>query len=100
MLVNNSIVLVDEADSQIAAGRPAQEALTDAAVARTRPVILGALTTVLGVAPLLLDPFFKSMAVTIMFGLLFASLLTLVVVPLLYAVLFRIRPQAAGQGTT
>jgi multidrug efflux pump subunit AcrB len=100
MLVKNSIVLVDEADSQIAAGRPAQEALTDAAVARTRPVILGALTTVLGVAPLLLDPFFKSMAVTIMFGLLFASLLTLVVVPLLYAVLFRIRPQAAGQGTT
>jgi multidrug efflux pump subunit AcrB len=53
-------------------------------------VVLGALTTILGVAPLILDPFFKSMAVTIMFGLLFATALTLVVIPLLYAVLFRI----------
>jgi multidrug efflux pump subunit AcrB len=47
------------------------------------------------VAPLLLDPFFKSMAVTIMFGLAFATLLTLVVVPLLYAALFRIHEPAA-----
>ena len=45
----------------------------------------------MGVAPLLLDPFFKSMAVTIMFGLLFATVLTLIVIPLLYAVLFRIQ---------
>jgi multidrug efflux pump subunit AcrB len=49
------------------------------------------LTTILGVAPLLADPFFESMAVTIMFGLAFATLLTLIVVPLMYAVLFRIR---------
>jgi multidrug efflux pump subunit AcrB len=46
---------------------------------------------VLGVAPLLMDPFFRSMAVTIMFGLIFATGLTLVVVPLLYAVFFGIR---------
>ncbi|MPS40339.1 efflux RND transporter permease subunit, partial [Vibrio sp. VGrn 2] len=49
------------------------------------------LTTILGVAPLLIDPFFKSMAVTIMFGLLFATILTLVVIPLFYAVLFRVK---------
>lgn len=91
MLVKNAIVLVDQADVEIRAGRPRLTALLDAAVGRARPVFLGALTTVLGVAPLLMDPFFKSMAVTIMFGLIFATLLTLVVVPLLYAVLFRIR---------
>ena len=48
------------------------------------------MTTILGVAPLLFDPFFKSMAVVIMFGLTFATVLTLVVVPLLYVVVFRI----------
>ncbi|WP_405233050.1 efflux RND transporter permease subunit [Lentisalinibacter salinarum] len=96
MLVKNSIVLVDQADAEIAGGKPGQQAVLDAAVARARPVFLGALTTILGVAPLLADPFFKSMAVTIMFGLAFATLLTLVVVPLLYAVLFRIREPSAA----
>jgi multidrug efflux pump subunit AcrB len=94
MLVKNSIVLVDQADVEIREGKPGMQALTDAAVSRARPVFLGALTTILGVAPLLLDPFFRSMAVTIMFGLAFATLLTLVVVPLLYAALFRIRDGA------
>lgn len=96
MLVKNSIVLVDQADAEIRAGQPPYDAVIGAAVSRARPVFLGALTTILGVAPLLLDPFFKSMAVTIMFGLAFATLLTLAVVPLLYAVLFRIRAPAAA----
>ena len=56
-----------------------------------RPVTLGALTTVLGVMPLLWDPFFKSMAVVLVFGLTFATLLTLVILPALYAIFFRIR---------
>jgi multidrug efflux pump subunit AcrB len=90
MLVKNSIVLVDEADAEVRAGKQRFTAVTDAAVSRARPVFLGALTTIFGVAPLLADPFFKSMAVTIMFGLAFATVLTLVVVPLLYAALFRI----------
>jgi multidrug efflux pump subunit AcrB len=91
MLVKNSIVLVDQADAEVRAGKAGLAPVLDAAVSRARPVFLGALTTILGVAPLLMDPFFKSMAVTIMFGLAFATVLTLVVVPLLYAVLFRIR---------
>ncbi|HSO82906.1 efflux RND transporter permease subunit [Thiocapsa sp.] len=95
MLVKNSIVLVDQADAERRDGKAGLDAVLDAAVSRARPVFLGALTTILGVAPLLLDPFFKSMAVTIMFGLAFATALTLVVVPLLYAVLFRI--QASGR---
>lgn len=94
MLVKNSIVLVDQADAERRDGKAGLDAVLDAAVSRARPVFLGALTTILGVAPLLLDPFFKSMAVTIMFGLAFATALTLVVVPLLYAVMFRVQRPA------
>ena len=99
MLVKNSIVLVDEADAEIGAGKERLAAIMDAAVSRARPVFLGALTTILGVAPLLADPFFKSMAVTIMFGLAFATILTLVVVPLLYAVIFRV-PSGTTSGNS
>jgi multidrug efflux pump subunit AcrB len=92
MMVKNAIVLVDEAAQNIKAGGVPYVAVIDAAVSRARPVILGAVTTILGVAPLMLDPFFQSMAVTIMFGLLFATALTLVVIPLLYVVVYRIAP--------
>jgi multidrug efflux pump subunit AcrB len=91
MMVKNAIVLVDQADSDIRGGEAPAAAVVNAAISRAKPVVLGALTTILGVAPLLLDPFFKSMAITIMFGLLFATLLTLIVIPLLYAMVFRIR---------
>jgi multidrug efflux pump subunit AcrB len=93
MLVKNAIVLVDQIDVEIAEGKERHHAILDAAVSRVRPVFLGAATTVLGVAPLIVDPFFKSMAITIMFGLIFATVLTLVVVPLLYAVFFGIRSE-------
>jgi multidrug efflux pump subunit AcrB len=91
MLIKNAIVLVDQIDVEIAEGKARYQAILDAAASRARPVFLGAATTVLGVAPLLFDPFFKSMAITIMFGLIFATALTLVVVPLLYAIFFGIR---------
>ncbi|WP_260259273.1 efflux RND transporter permease subunit [Vibrio intestinalis] len=91
MMVKNAIVLVDQADVEIAQGKVAYHAIIDAATSRARPVLLGALTTILGVAPLLVDPFFKSMAVTIMFGLLFATILTLVVIPLFYALFFKVK---------
>ena len=90
MLIKNAIVLVDQIDLEIAEGKPRYQAILDASVSRVRPVSLGAATTVLGVMPLIVDPFFKSMAITIMFGLIFATLLTLVVIPLLYAAIFRI----------
>lgn len=90
-MVKNAIVLVDQADNDIRAGTTPFDAVVGAALSRAKPVVLGAATTIMGVAPLLLDPFFKSMAVTIMFGLLFATVLTLIVIPLLYAVLFRIQ---------
>ncbi|STO57252.1 efflux RND transporter permease subunit [Grimontia hollisae] len=95
MMVKNAIVLVDQADVEISDGKAPYFAIIDAALSRARPVLLGAFTTILGVAPLLIDPFFKSMAVTIMFGLLFATILTLVVIPLFYAIFFRVKVETA-----
>lgn len=90
MLIKNAIVLIDETDGQIAGGKARMAAVVDAAVSRVRPVSLGVLTTVLGVVPLLWDPFFKSLAVVIICGLSFATVLTLIVVPTLYTVFFKV----------
>ncbi|MDE0033874.1 MAG: efflux RND transporter permease subunit [Deltaproteobacteria bacterium] len=90
MLIKNTIVLIDETDAQIAEGKARMAAVVDAAVSRVRPVSLGMLTTVLGVTPLIWDPFFRSLAVVIICGLGFATVLTLIVVPVLYAVFFGI----------
>lgn len=70
------------------------QAVIDSAVSRVRPVAMAAFTTVLGMIPLLWDAFFGAMAVTIMGGLTFATLLTLVVVPVLYCIFWRIREDA------
>jgi len=91
MLVKNAVVLVDQIDLEIREGKERFRAIIDSSVSRVRPVSMGALTTVLGVSPLVFDPFFRSMAVTIMFGLTFATVLTLFFVPVLYAIVFRIR---------
>ncbi|WP_375573134.1 efflux RND transporter permease subunit [Ahrensia marina] len=91
MLIKNAIVLIDETDLQISDGKPRLQAVKDAAVSRVRPVSLGVITTVLGVVPLLWDPFFQSLAVVIICGLSFATLLTLIVVPTLYAIFFQIK---------
>jgi len=94
LLIKNAIVLIEEIDNQIASGKEALGAVLDSAVSRMRPVMMAASTTILGMAPLLSDVFFLDMAVVIMFGLGFASILTLIVVPVLYTILFRIRTQA------
>ena len=90
MLVKNGIVLVDEIRLQIDSGKEAYSALVDSAISRVRPVSMAALTTILGMAPLLTDAFFQSMAVVIMFGLGFATVLTLVVLPVIYSLFFKI----------
>jgi multidrug efflux pump subunit AcrB len=94
MLMKNAIVLIDEVDAQAAEGKPLPEALVDASVSRLRPVFLAAFTTILGMIPLIWDAFFASMAITIMAGLAFATVLTMVAAPVLYALLFRIRLSA------
>ncbi|MBY6082745.1 efflux RND transporter permease subunit [Ruegeria arenilitoris] len=97
MLIKNAIVLIDETDTQIGDGKPRLQAVVDSAVSRVRPVSLGVLTTVLGVMPLLWDPFFESLAVVIICGLSFATILTLIVVPTLYAIFFRVRDDEISQ---
>lgn len=92
MLIRNGIVLVEEIRAQTDAGKDAYTALVDSATSRLRPICLTALTTILGLAPLLLDAFFQSMAVVIMFGLGFATLLTLIVLPMLFSLFFKVKP--------
>ncbi len=96
LLIKNAIVLIDEIDQQIASGKNRYEAILDATTSRLRPVLLAAATTILGLIPLLKDVFFVNMSITIMAGLGFATLLTLIVVPTLYAILFGIRSRASG----
>ncbi|MEM9360762.1 MAG: efflux RND transporter permease subunit, partial [Pseudomonadota bacterium] len=91
LLIKNAIVLVDQMDLEIKEGKPRFDAVIDSASSRVRPVMMGSLTTVLGVIPLVGDAFFRSMAIVLMFGLTFATLLTLVVVPALYAIFFSIK---------
>jgi multidrug efflux pump subunit AcrB len=96
MLIKNAVVLIDEIDFEIREGKQRYDAILDSAVSRVRPVSMAALTTVMGMVPLFTDAFFISMAVTIVFGLTFATVLTLVVVPVLYAVFFRIPAQTSS----
>ena len=88
MLLKNGIVLVEEIDRVRREGAALEPAIVAACASRLRPVALAAATTILGMTPLLADAFFVSMAVTIMSGLAFASLLTLLAAPALYRVLF------------
>ncbi len=94
MQIKNAIVLIDEINCQTATGKEAFLAVVDSAVSRVRPVAMAAATTVLGMIPLVKDAFFVSMAVTIMFGLTFACILTLVVVPVFYSIFYKIKAKA------
>lgn len=83
MLLRNGIVLIEEI-RLFRQEKPLQQAIIDAATSRLRPILLTAFTTVLGLLPLLRDVFFQSMAVVIIFGLGFATVLTLLVLPVIY----------------
>ncbi|MGB1261552.1 MAG: efflux RND transporter permease subunit [Cognaticolwellia sp.] len=91
MLIKNAIVLLEEIDLQIMEGKEKAHAIIEASLSRLRPVSLAAITTILGVMPLIFDPFFADMSVTIMGGLAFATILTMVAVPVLYSVFYQIK---------
>ncbi len=90
MTVRNGVVLMSQIDVELAKGDSPYQAIVDASVERMRPVTVAAMTVVVGMIPLLKDPLFNSMAAAIMFGLIFATALTLLVVPALYMIFFRI----------
>ena len=90
MLIKNAIVLIEEIDLQVEESGDIRQSIIEATLSRIRPVMLAAITTILGMAPLLFDRFFADMAVTIMGGLAFATVLTLIAVPVLYSMLFKV----------
>ncbi len=91
MLIKNAIVLIDQINIELESGKEPLVAVIDASVSRVRPVCMAAITTVLGMMPLVIDPFFKGLAVTVMGGLSFATGLTLILVPVLYVIFYRIK---------
>ncbi len=90
MIVKNGIVLLDQINYELSNGVEPYEAVFHSAVSRVRPVCMAAITTILGMVPLLFDAFFEGMAVVISFGLGFATILTLIAVPVFYVMIFRI----------
>jgi multidrug efflux pump subunit AcrB len=95
MILKNGIVLMDQINIELATGKDAYKAVVDSALSRVRPVSMAAMTTILGMVPLMFDPFFGSMAITIMAGLGFATVLTLIVVPVLFSIFYKVKPATA-----
>lgn len=95
MMVKNAIVLVDEINRLQTEEKTAPyTAVVEATVSRVRPVLMASLTTIVGMIPLVGDPMYSSMAITIMGGLTVGTIITLVLLPLFYATLFHIRKPA------
>jgi multidrug efflux pump subunit AcrB len=95
--IKNSIVVLSKIRTEIDQGKERYQAILDGCVSKSRPVLLVAVTTVLGMIPLLSDPFFGAMAVCIMFGLSFACVLTLLVMPALYSIFYGVHEPAASK---
>jgi multidrug efflux pump subunit AcrB len=95
MIIRNSVILVDQIETDIAAGVPAWDAIVEAAVRRCRPILLTAAAAALAMIPLSRSVFWGPMAVAIMGGLLVATALTLLFLPALYAAWFRVKKPAA-----
>ena len=91
MMLKNGIVLMDEIQLEIGEGKEPHQALIDSSLSRLRPVMMAAATTILGMVPLLPDAMFGSMAATIMGGLFMGTIITLLIIPVLYALFFKIK---------
>ncbi|HUW08049.1 MAG TPA: efflux RND transporter permease subunit [Williamwhitmania sp.] len=90
MMIKNAVVLLDEINIQVKSGKATLLAIIHSATSRVRPVMMASLTTILGMAPLVFDDIFGSMSIAIMFGLLVGTIITLVVVPVLYAIFYKV----------
>lgn len=91
IIMRNSVILIDQIDQQIAAGASPWNAIIEATVIRLRPILLTAAAAILGMVPLLSSVFWGPLAVTIAAGLLGATILTLLVLPVMYATCYRVQ---------
>jgi len=98
--IKNAIIVLSKIRNETAQGKAPYQAILDGSISKLRPVLMVAVTTVLGMIPLLQDPFFAAMAVAIMFGLSFACILTMIVMPVVYAIFFGIHEPATSSGRT
>jgi multidrug efflux pump subunit AcrB len=96
-LIKMQIVVLSKILAEIDQGKAPYQAILDGSTSKVRPVCMVVFTTVLGMIPLLKDPFFGAMAAGLMFGLAFATLLCLIVTPVLYAMFFGIREDTAAR---
>ncbi|MGD1944886.1 MAG: efflux RND transporter permease subunit [Croceivirga sp.] len=92
IVINNAIVLIDRMEVELAAGRTGQDAVIAACLQRFRPILLSTFTTILGLVPLYLSggEMWEGMAISIMIGLLFGTVITLLFIPSLYSALFKV----------
>lgn len=91
IIIRNSVVLIDQIQQHLDTGMAPIAAITESAIVRFRPIMLAAFTTVLGLIPMFASQFWNAMAVTIACGLTGATLLTLIVLPVLYAMVFKVK---------
>jgi multidrug efflux pump subunit AcrB len=96
IIVRNSILLVDFIELQVARGRPLRDAVVEAAAVRAQPIALTGLAAMIGAFFILDDPIFNGLAVSLIFGILVSTLLTLVVIPVLYFAMYQHRRGAPG----
>lgn len=99
MIIRNSVVLIDQIDKSIAEKGRSWQSVIDATANRVRPIFLTAGSTILGMLPIVRDPFWKPLAFTVIGGLIVAAVLTLIFLPALYVLWFRIPPEAKTEET-
>jgi len=98
IIVRNSILLVDFVNLRVEEGLPLERAIVESAAARAKPIALTALAAMIGAGFILDDPIFNGLAISLIFGILVSTLLTLVVIPVLYFLLLRGRSRSASAG--
>lgn len=89
IIVRNSILLVDFINLEVVSGKPFKEAVINSAITRAQPIMLTAFSAMLGAFFILDDPIFNGLAISLIFGIFVSTLLTLIVIPLLYFVAYR-----------
>jgi len=100
IIVRNSILLVDFIELQVSQGVAFKTAVLQSAVVRAQPIVLTGLAAMIGAFFILDDPIFNGLAISLIFGILVSTMLTLVVIPVLYYALFRHRMQASADSLT